>query len=549
MLQYSKQYPVIACFNVFFNHFFPSGIRIYGHSEIYMNPGYSFFLTFLFFITAFRLTGQFSDLIIEKDKISYTLADSVATIVSVCSDGGHPRLKTGSDGLLTTIVIDNLAPSTKVTVCIMKDKNGIITEEEKVFMTKSQSTGQIKVFFNRPVDTTFRKASYAPTGTDFGTLQAELRSLIRGAQQSIDIAAYNVNELFFVNELIDANNRGVRVRYITDDETSNTALSGGVPFPVVRGNEGSGLMHNKFIIVDEDSAEDSWVVMGSMNFTSNQMRRDPNHFLFIQDQSLAKAYVLEFEEMWGGEGVMPDPAKARFGSDKTRNTPTQFVIGNVPAELFFSPSDKTTEQIARVIEGTKETLNLALMIFTNWELRDKVVNKTSGGVKNRWIVDDVENSAQVMSSVQSAGGEVVIHSHPDIFHHKYAIADENTENPVLITGSHNWTFSAETRNDENTLIFYDKGLANIFRQEYEARWQELTSFTEDVSGDDLYVFPNPSTGEIRFSRPVNEVILRDLQGNILVQERGSITTLVTKLVPGMYFCHADHKIMKVIVQH
>jgi phosphatidylserine/phosphatidylglycerophosphate/cardiolipin synthase-like enzyme len=37
----------------------------------------------------------------------------------------------------------------------------------------------------------------------------------------------------------------------------------------------------------------------------------------------------------------------------------------------------------------------------------------------------------------------------------------------VITGSYNFTASAEKRNDENLLIFYSSDLASIFMQEFQ----------------------------------------------------------------------------------
>ncbi len=67
-------------------------------------------------------------------------------------------------------------------------------------------------------------------------------------------------------------------------------------------------------------------------------------------------------------------------------------------------------------------------------------------------------------------------SWPDgpVFHHKYLITDfsEGSETAVLVTGSHNWSASAESVNDENTLIIHDLNLANQFHQEFNRRYDE-----------------------------------------------------------------------------
>lgn len=67
-----------------------------------------------------------------------------------------------------------------------------------------------------------------------------------------------------------------------------------------RGDGGGSGMHNKFVIIDADDAQNAWVLTGSGNWTTGNLISDCNNFIFFQDQSLARAYRLEFEEMWGG---------------------------------------------------------------------------------------------------------------------------------------------------------------------------------------------------------------------------------------------------------
>jgi len=61
-----------------------------------------------------------------------------------------------------------------------------------------------------------------------------------------------------------------------------------------------------------------------------------------------------------------------------------------------------------------------------------------------------------------------------LLHHKYAIID--ADNPLLenivVTGSHNWSSSAEVANNENTLIIHNKKVANLYLQEFKARYLE-----------------------------------------------------------------------------
>jgi hypothetical protein len=51
----------------------------------------------------------------------------------------------------------------------------------------------------------------------------------------------------------------------------------------------------------------------------------------------------------------------------------------------------------------------------------------------------------------------------EIMHHKFMLADVGTESdPLVLTGSHNWSTNATTRNDENTLIVHDAEIAELY---------------------------------------------------------------------------------------
>jgi len=87
------------------------------------------------------------------------------------------------------------------------------------------------------------------------------------------------------------------------------------------------------------------------------------------------------------------------------------------------------------------------------------------------------SSSDAFAILRDAEVPLAIHDFSPIFHHKYAIIDEgfSQSDPQVINGSHHWTWSADNINDENTLIFHDQSVANIFHQEFEARWAEIES--------------------------------------------------------------------------
>jgi len=238
------------------------------------------------------------------------------------------------------------------------------------------------------------------------------------------------------------------------------------------------------------------VIMGSMNFTQQNISNDFNNVLFIQDQSLARAYTVEFNEMWGSTGDTPGIFAAKFGADKVKNTPKKFLIDGISMELYFSPSDGTTAAISAALQTADAKIEFAVLSFTRNDLRDDILNAFNAGVTCRGMIENVNDQGGEYATLLAAGVQMQDHTATGSLHHKYAIIDESDVNsdPMVITGSHNWSSNAEANNDENTLIIHDAAIANVFAQEFNARWLGLTTGTptvRNIEGFETTVFPNP----------------------------------------------------------
>ncbi|MCZ4407952.1 phospholipase D-like domain-containing protein [Cryomorphaceae bacterium 1068] len=366
------------------------------------------------------------------------------------------------------------------------------------FSTVSESSGDIAVYFNRSVDTS------VSTGVDaislFNATDDTIIAQIDRAMTTLDMAGYNINSGTIVQALNNALDRGVAIRYIAEGQTANTALANlDDAIPVLeRQNSTSSGMHNKFIIVDRNNVDSALVLTGSTNFTTGNLFTDPNNLIIIKDQSLARAYTIEFEEMWGGSGQMPDPGNSRFGELKFKNTPEKFIIGGKNIELYFSPSDNTTTAIAEAIETTEYDLEFALLLITNNILADAIVDAANLFVQPRGLVNDVNGTGSDFQYLLDEGINVISHEGFGQLHHKYGIIDHSQPDadPIVITGSHNWTSSAESVNDENTLIIHDATIANLFHQEFTARYNEVTLSTNEVAQTELKLFPNPTSDRV-----------------------------------------------------
>ena len=370
------------------------------------------------------------------------------------------------------------------------------------YATVSESSGDIHVYFNGPVDHSVATEELALSlGTDMNDTVA---AWIMSAQHTLDVAAYNLNDQTVEDAVNAAVANGVQVRWIYEGQNANVGL-GSLDDAVVThprtDGEGSG-MHNKFIVGDADYAESAFVLTGSTNLTTGQLVSDLNNVIVLEDQSLARAYELEFEEMWGAEGMTPDAANSKFGADKTWNTPVNFLVGGSEVELYFSPSDGTNAAILAEVEAANADLEFALLTLTRDDLGEAIVElNQSFFVSPVGVIEQVNTTGSEFDNLISNGVQVYAHDLSGDCHHKYAIVDhsEPGTDPLVITGSHNWSSSAENVNDENTVIVHDARVANLYHQEFSAIVNAINGTGDAVHEAGLRTWslmPNPAREQV-----------------------------------------------------
>jgi phosphatidylserine/phosphatidylglycerophosphate/cardiolipin synthase-like enzyme len=445
--------------------------------------------------------------------------------------GLTPALELGSISDLTMsttheLILESLTPGTIYYVKPYSISGSEITPTSTLVMaTASLSSGTMKAYFNHEVDhavSTVSDAVYTDNITD------TIISYIDLAQSTIDFTMYEAQNENVVAALNAAYDRGVTIRVISDDAGDNDVLINNLNanVPVLEGNA-DGIMHNKFMIVDRNNVDNCWVLTGSMNHTIANLGWDYNNVICIQDQSLARGYTLEFEEMWGGTGAQPDVNNAKFGAQKTDNTPHCFNINGIAVESYFSPSDRVSNRIVEAIDAAESELAFAILVFTENSLGNAVLDAKNRGVDVKGIIDYVEFNGSEFDYLLNNGVNVVDYQNMDgsqwpdgpTLHHKYAIIDysEGSANPLLITGSHNWTASAGSIHDENTLLIYDAEIANWYQQEFWARFFGLDIATaEQFLESKLTIFPNPVINAFEVEFPTaGQIQIFDLKGKNL----------------------------------
>ena len=298
-------------------------------------------------------------------------------------------------------------------------------------------------------DPTHPDAKYFRGGPD-----VRLASAIDDARLSVDVAVYSLSLWSIRDALLDALHRGVQVRMVMesdnrDRDVPQELIDAGI---TILGDRREGLMHDKFVIIDRSEL---WV--GSMNFTTSGAYEDNNNMLRIRSQKLVENYQTEFDEMFIGD---------HFGPDTIADTPnpTIFVNGTM-IENYFSPDDGVADVIVERLNDAQESIYFMAYSFTADDISEAIQSRARDGVTVAGVMDYSQvasNQGGEYDVFAQAGIDVREDGIDGLMHHKVFIIDEE----IVITGSYNFSASAEDRNDENIIIIYNVDIAQEFLKEF-----------------------------------------------------------------------------------
>lgn len=463
-----------------------------------------------------------------------------------------------------TFTLNNLIPG-KIYYALAFSTNGQGTSisTPKYFSTQSDpsSTGKFEMYFNKSVDNSYAMPGNNAVGNvDF---KVRLSERIDSATKSIDIAMYSFNEVTQIKDkLINALIRGVKIRMVYDHRDGNIQalvqdlINAGIR--VQQRPVGSNIMHNKFFIFDardNSSFSDDWVWGGSANITNAQFYDDAQNVIIIQDQALCNTYTREFEEMWGSHNNINNSANAKFGAAKLDNTPHLFNIKGRKVECYFSPSDNPSAQIENMIGvNTNKSIYFCAFAFTRFQIANKM--KTQFQPPNKYVRGVFDNGngtdpSSVYPEMKGIGGTtpwnppapVYLDGESGLLHSKYILIDPDlpTSDPIVETGSYNFSTAATTGNDENFLLIYDSLVANQYLQDFAKRYTLAggtikVEMISSVIPDNFLLsqnYPNPFNPrtEISYEVPAAKLVKLTVY-NILGKEMAELVN--ERQSPGRY---------------
>ncbi|MGL6073797.1 MAG: phospholipase D-like domain-containing protein [Fimbriiglobus sp.] len=334
----------------------------------------------------------------------------------------------------------------QVTSCRLLQDRPFFREDTGPVPSATPQLGPLRVYFTTPQSDPERPGNIADRLADY----------IDQTQDSIDIAAFELDNVAITEALVRAVKRRVLIRVVTDSDYADesgivTLRTMGVP--IVEDERGA-LMHHKFMVFDRRA-----VWMGSMNFTENCAYRNNNHGLLILDDGIAENYSTKFRWMFEAR---------KFGGTPTKQDripfPQVVLMDGTPIQNYFSTHDEVGAKICEELGKAKERVHFLAFSFTHKDIGRAMYAASERGA---FVTGVFENSqagskSSLYKTMRERGFEVYKDGNPKNMHHKCIIIDGET----VIAGSFNFSASADDSNDENIIIFRNRDLAQKFEEEF-----------------------------------------------------------------------------------
>jgi len=153
-------------------------------------------------------------------------------------------------------------------------------------------------------------------------------------------------------------------------------------------------------------------------------------------------------------------------SSHTLSLPMGYSAPEAPIRVYFSPSPEPERAILHTLYSAQKFVYAALYQLTDPEIADALLEIARRGIELKILLDDEPSKGSKGCLLLSAGIAVKQYVDSGIMHHKFAVVDGER----VLTGSYNWTTSAQTRNEENLLVIESPHLAQAFESEFSKLW-------------------------------------------------------------------------------
>lgn len=149
---------------------------------------------------------------------------------------------------------------------------------------------------------------------------------------------------------------------------------------------------------------------------------------------------------------------------------------------LFSPWDDVEGALITELGNARHSIDVQAYLLTSKPITRALLSAHQRGVQVRVLADGEmaqRAGGESLAALARAGVPVWLETRYAAAHNKVLLIDAGESRPVVITGSYNFTWSAQARNAENVLIVSgDTDLARRYAGNWQRHYAEATAFVE-----------------------------------------------------------------------
>jgi phosphatidylserine/phosphatidylglycerophosphate/cardiolipin synthase-like enzyme len=328
-----------------------------------------------------------------------------------------------------------------------------------------------------------------------GMEQAVPEFLDRAGGKGVEGAIYHLTDEIWIIPALRDHPGSISLAYnqTSKDHTSDAAIAelvdAGRPSDSFVARTHANIMHDKFLVRVGAADQAEAVLAGSANFTSEGLSAQANVLHAFESPELAGLYLAR-KRLLDGNPTLSATQKAQSGwSDVV-------AAGDAKIRVYFPPEPNATraslDAIVEAIKAAQHSVLFCAFDPTDKDLLDAVFAAGDAGKMMLGLINRVPateptgdpNRADVAAKIEifdrsSKSHDIVgfgafkssdtpgdfvpervlwPHEDPKIMvrvHHKFVIVDGESDNPVIFTGSANFSGNSLHKNDENLLEITD----------------------------------------------------------------------------------------------
>lgn len=211
-------------------------------------------------------------------------------------------------------------------------------------------------------------------------------------------------------------------------------------------------------------------------------------------------------------------------------------------QAYFNQIQK---RILEEINNSNKDIIIAVAWFTQHDLFNAIINALDRGVSVFLIlIKDIINCGDYgldFSLYLQKGGKLCfVNKRNILMHNKFCIFDGS----ILITGSYNWTYSAEIKNAENIIITDEGNVCQDYSKYFANLWNQLTEINEysrmsvtDIEAESFIQEYNDIVEEYKCMQEYNVIksdainLIYESRKNIGINKLATIITQVNRHNP------------------